>query len=93
MAPNLQFRVTKPGPHTTSRNEDREHLNDAIKAYEQAEGSLSITQAARLYMVSKATLYRRINDRHDQVSYRISKRRLTPEEKESIKSWELEIQS
>ena len=93
MAPNLQFRVTKPGSHTTSRNEARERLNDAIKAYEQAEGSLSITQAARLYVVSKATLYRRINGRRDQVSYGISKRRLTPEEEESIKSWVLEIQS
>ncbi len=91
MAPNLQFRVKKPGSHTTSRNEARERLNYAIKAYDQAERSLSITQVARLYVVSKATFYRRINDRHDQVSYGISKRRLTPKEKESIKSWVLEI--
>ena len=72
--------------------EVRERLNDGIKAYEQAEGSLSITQAARLYVVLKAILYRKINGRRDQVSYGIFKRRLTPEE-ESIKSWVLEIQS
>ncbi len=93
MAPNLQFRVTKPRSHTNSRNEFGERLNDSIKAYEQAEGSLSITQAARLYVISKATLYRRINGRHDQVFYRISKWRLTPGEEESIKNWVLEIQS
>ncbi len=43
-------------------------------------------------MVLKAILYRKIYGRRDQVSYGISKRRLTPEE-ESIKSWVLEIQS
>ncbi len=41
MAPNLQFRVTKLRSRTTSREEARERLNDIIKAYEQAEGSLS----------------------------------------------------
>ena len=92
MAPNLQFRVTKPGSRITSKNEARERLNDAIKAYEDAEGSLSITQAGYVYAVSKATLYRRINGRCNQVSYGISKQRLTPEE-ESIKNWVLEIQS
>ena len=69
MAPNLQFRVTKPRSRTTSREEARERLNDAIKAY---QGLLSITQAARLYVVSKVTFYLRINSRRDQVSYRIS---------------------
>ena len=78
---------------STSREEARERLNDAVKAYDQAEGLLSITQAARLYVVSKATLYRRINGRRDQASYGILKQRLTPEEEESIKSWVLEIQS
>ena len=38
-------------------------------------------------------MYRGINSQRDQVSYGISKRRMTPEEKESIKSWVLEIQS
>ena len=85
MAPNLQFRVTKPVSRITSWDEARERLNNAIKAYEHAEASLFITQAARLYVVSKATLYCRINSRCDRVSYRVSKRRLTPEEEESIK--------
>ena len=65
MAPNRQFRVTKPGSRTTSKDETRERLNHAIQVYEQAEGSLSITQAAKLCAVSKATLYRRINGRRD----------------------------
>ena len=93
MAPNLQFRVTKPGSRINSKDEARQRLNDAIKAYEHAEESLSITQAAYVYSVSKATLYRRINGRRDQVSYGISKQRLTSEEEESIKNWVLEIQS
>ena len=68
-------------------------MNDAIQAYEQAEGSLSITQAARLHVVSKVTLYRWINGRRDQVSYGITKQRLTPEGEDSIKSWVFEIQA
>ncbi len=44
-------------------------------------------------MVSKATLYRKINGRRDQVSYGVTKQRLTPEEEDSIKSWVLEIQT
>ena len=76
MAPNLQFRITKPGSHITSKNEARERLKDAIKAYEDAEGLLFIMQVAHVYMVSKATLYRKINGRHDQVLYKISKQKL-----------------
>ena len=93
MAPNLQFCITKSRSRPTPTNKARERLNNAVKAYDQAEGSLSITQAARLYMVLKATLYRRINGRRSQALYGISKQRLTPEEEESIKSWVLEIQS
>ena len=93
MAPSLQFRVTKPGSRITSKDEARKRLNDAIKAYENAKRSLSITQAAYVYVVSKATLYCKINGHRDQVSYGISKQRLTPEEEESIKNWVLEIQS
>lgn len=57
MAPISQFHVTKSRSRTTTKNEARERLNDVIKAYEEAGGSLSITQEARLYVVSKATLY------------------------------------
>ncbi len=89
MALNPQFRVTKSRSCTTAKDEGRERLNDAI----QAEGSLSITQAARLHVVSKTTLYRRINGRRDQVSYGITKQRLTPEGEDSIKSWVFEIQA
>ena len=49
-------------------------------------------QAAKLYVVSKAILYFRINDHCGQALYGISKQRLTLEEEQSIKSWVLEIQ-
>ena len=93
MAHSQQFRVTKSGSRTTLKDENRERLKDAVKAYEEAEGSLSITQAARLYVASKTTLYHRIHGRQDQLSYAVSKQRLTPEEENSIESWVLEIQS
>ena len=44
-------------------------------------------------MTLKVTLYYKINDCHNQTLYRILKKRLTLEKKESIKSWVLEIQS
>ena len=75
MALKLQCRVTKPGSRTTSKDETRKRLTHAIEAYEQAEGLLSITQAVKLYVVSKA-----INGRRDQVFYDISQRKLTLEE-------------
>ncbi len=93
MASKRQFCVTKPRSRITSKDETRERLNYTIHLYKQAEGSLSITQAAKLCVVSKATLYRRINGLRDQISYGISQQKLTPEEEESIKSWVLEIQS
>ncbi len=93
MVPTRQFHVTKPGSRIISKDETKELLNHTIQLYEQAEGSLSITQAAKLCAISKATLYHRINGRCDQVSYSISQQKLTPEEEESIKSWVLEIQS
>ena len=91
MAPNLQFRITKPGSRITSKDEARKRLNDVVKAYKDAEESLFIMQAAYIYAVSKAILYRRINGGRDHVLYRISKQRLTPEEEEFIKSCVLEI--
>ena len=78
MAPSQQFRVTKSRLHTTSKDEAKQRLQQAVQAYEEAEGALSITQAAWLHAVSKTTLYNRINGRSDQVSYITSKQRLTP---------------
>ena len=46
-----------------SRDEARDRLKEAVQAYEEGEGSLSISQAARLYVVSKTTMYNRINGR------------------------------
>ncbi len=93
MAPNLQFCITKAGSRITSKDEARKRLYNVVKAYKDAEGSLSITQVAYVYAVSKATLYRRINGCRDQVLYRRLKQRLTTEEEESIKNGVLEIQS
>lgn len=58
----------------------------------EAEGSLSISETARLNPVLKTTLYHRIKRHQDQLSYAISKQRLTPKE-ESIQYWVKEIQS
>ena len=91
MVSNLQFDITKPRSRPTLRKEARELLNDTMKAYDQAGGLLSITQAVRLYVISKVTLYCRINGHCNQVLYSILKQRLTSEEEESIKSWVLEI--
>lgn len=92
MPPNPRFRVTKPGSGNSSRDEARERLKHAVEGYEKAEGSLSITQAAKLYAVSKTTLYHRINGRREQSLYGVSRQKLTLEEK-SIENWVLLIQS
>lgn len=93
MPPNPRFRVTKPGSGNSSRDEARERLKHAVESYEKAEGSLSITQAAKLYAVSKTTLYHRINGRREQSLYGDSRQRLTLEEEKSIENWVLLIQS
>ena len=89
----MPFCITKPGSCTTSRDEARNYLKKAIQAYKEGEGLLSILQAARLYVVSKTTLYNRIHGCRDQASYSVTKQRLTQKEEESIKSWVLDIQS
>ena len=38
-------------------------------------------------MVSKTTLYNRINGRRDQALYGVTKQRLTSEEEKSIENW------
>lgn len=43
-------------------------------------------------MVSKVTLYHKINDCCDKALYKIIKQRLTAEKKKFIKSWILKIQ-
>ncbi len=56
MAYSQQFRVTKSGSRTASKEEAKERLKYTVKAYKEAEGSLPITQAAKLienYVVSK----------------------------------------
>ncbi len=71
MAPNQQFCVTKSGSRITSKGEATKRLNDAVKAYEDVEGLLSITQAVNVYSVSKAISYRMITGCRNEVSYGI----------------------
>ncbi len=61
----MLFRVT----NTISRDEARERLKEAVQVYKEGENLLSISQAARLYVVSKTILYNKINRRRDQASY------------------------
>ncbi len=81
MAPPRQFYVTKLGWYTASKDKVRERLKEAVQVYEKEKRSLSISEAARLYAVSKTTLYHRIKKRQDLRSFEIV---LTPEEEESI---------
>ncbi len=75
------------------RYEARQPLQQAVQAYKEAERELFITQAAWLLVVSKTTLYHKINSLCDQVSYITSKQRLTPKEDKSFESWVLHLQS
>ena len=77
MAPSQQFRVSKSRLQDTLKDEARQRLQRAVQAYEEAEGALSITQAAWLHALSKTTLFNRINGRREQVSYITLKQRLT----------------
>lgn len=45
------------------------------------------------YIISKATLYHKINDYYNQLLYGILQQGLTLEKEEFIKSWVLKIQS
>ena len=89
----MPFRVTKPEAGTTSTDEARARLKEVVQAYKEGEGSLSISQAARLYVVSKTTLYNRINRCRGQALYGVTKQKLTLEEEKSIENWVAEIQS
>lgn len=88
----MPFRVTKPGSGTNLSGEAKDCLKEAVQAYEEGEGSLSISQAERLYVVSKTTLYNRINGRRDQASYGVTNQILNSKEEKSIENWVLEVQ-
>ena len=88
----MPFCVIKPGSCITLRDEARNRLKEAIQAYKEGEGLLSILQAAKLYVVLKTTLYNKIYRRQNQALYGVIKQRLTLEEEELIKNWVLDIQ-
>ena len=89
----MPFCITKPGSYTTSTDKARDRLKKVVKAYKEGEGLLSILHAAKLYVVSKTTLYNRIHGHRDHALYGITKKRLTLKQEELIKSWVLDIQS
>lgn len=62
-------------------------MNKIIKAYDQTEDLLFITQEENPYVILRAILYYKINDYSDKALYRILKQRLTPKEEKSIKSY------
>ena len=57
MSQKLPYQVTKPRSSVTSRDTNRNCLQQVVKTFTNAEGLLSITHAAKLYGVSKTTLY------------------------------------
>lgn len=68
----MPFRVTKAVPGTISRDKARDRLKEEVQAYKEEEGSLYISQAPRLYLILKTTLYDRINRHRDQALCRDS---------------------
>ena len=82
----MLFRITKPGSCIILRDKARDCLKEVVQAYGKGERLLSILEAARLYVVSKTTLYNRIHGRRDQALYGVTKQKLTLEKEKSIKS-------
>lgn len=82
----MSFYVIKPRSCITSIDKAKKRLKKTVQAYKEGERLLSILQAAKLYVISKTTLYNRIYRRKDQALYSITKQRLILEEKKSIKS-------
>ena len=93
MAQKLPYQVTKLESSVTSRDANRDRLQQAVEAVTNAEGLLFITHAAKLYGVSKTILYHRMNGRRDQLSYDVSKWKLTPKEEESLENWVIQLQA
>lgn len=93
MAPGEQtYRVSKHKTRTI-RNARRERLLGAVAAIQEANGALSISQAARRFVVPKSTLAARLRGQRDQESYGCSKQKLTPEEETSLEAWVLQLQA
>lgn len=57
---NMLFYITKLGSYTTLKDEAKDRLKEAIQAYEEGEGLLSILQAVKLYVIPKTILYNKI---------------------------------
>ena len=92
IALNMPFWITKPGSYVILRDKSRICLKEVVQVYEKGKRLLSILQAAKLYVISKITLYNRIYGHQNQTFYGVSKQRLIPEEEKLIKSWVLNIQ-
>lgn len=94
MTTKRSYRVIKQETrHILNRNARRNRLIHAVSAIQEANGALSISQAARRFDVLKSTLAARLQGRPDQKSYDCSKQRLTSEEEASIEVWVLQLQA
>ncbi len=88
----MLFCVLKSRSDINSRDNVRDCLKEEIQAYKKRKKALSILQAVSLYVISKITLYNKINGCRNQVLYDVTKQLLTLEKKKSIENLILKIQ-
>ena len=69
----------------------KERLKEIFAAMKNSNGTLSLSQAARMYAVSKTTLYNRLQGRREQSEYLQTRQILTPEEKAALTRWVLQL--
>ena len=75
------------------KNAKRECLANAVLAIQEANGTLSLSQAARRFDVSKTTFRARLQGVTNQATYWSSQQKLTTEEEGFLKSWVLQLQA
>ena len=85
--------LKRPAPSTSVRNAQQERLSNAVLAIQEANGTLSLSQAARRFDVPKSTLSTRLHGVTDQASYSRSRQKLTPEEENALQDWVLQLQA
>lgn len=64
----------------TSKSDQELRIQTAIAAYNEADGKLSISKAANIYSISKATLSRRLKGQQSMQSFNRIKQKLSEEE-------------
>lgn len=82
----MPYEVTKPRSRKTLRDANRDCLQLAVEDVRIIESLLSIIYVAKLYSLSKTTLYHWLNGRQDQLSHGVLKQGLTSEEEKSLEN-------